>query len=307
MLKDELMGFGAFSSVGRISLFALLASSTFAAEPEKNVWPASWTEPTEPFRVFGDTYYVGTRGLTSVLIASPNGHVLIDGGMPEAASLILANIRKLGFSVSDIKYILNSHAHLDHSGGIAELQKASNATVISSPAGAHALRRGRGGPDDPQFTVIEPFPAVANVEVLEEGSSIDIGRTRLTIHYTPGHTPGGTSWSWRECQGSRCLNFVYADSLNAVSADDFKYGGDDRYPSAAKDLEASIAKIAALPCDVLISAHPEASGLWDKVERYPGQGADAFVDPDGCRNYARGAKQRLTQRLERERNERVGN
>ncbi len=286
---------------------ALLPMSTVQAdEPKKNVWPESWTQPRDAVRLFGNTYYVGTRGLTAVLIASADGHVLIDGSMPESAGLILANVRKLGFSPTDIKYILNSHAHLDHSGGIAEIQKASGAIVLSSPAGAAALRRGRGGPDDPQYSSIEPFPAVANVRELSEGQSINVAETSLTVHYTPGHTPGGTSWSWRSCEESRCLSFVYADSLNAVSADDFRYSGDARYPAAAKDLSASIEKIAAMPCDVIVSAHPEGSDLFEKIARREAGTADALIDPNGCRRYAEAAKKRLAERLERERKEHAG-
>lgn len=289
-------------SICAITLIAL-AHSVRADEPKQNVWPKSWTQPREPFVLFGNTYYIGTEGLTSVLITSARGHVLIDGTMPESAALVLENVRKLGFSPSDIKYILNSHAHLDHSGGIAEIQKATGAIVLSSPAGARALRGGRGGPDDPQYSSIEPFPPIATVKEIEDGATIELGAISLTIHYTPGHTPGGTSWSWRACESSRCLNLVYADSLNAVSADDFRFSGDARYPNAADDLSESIAKIASLPCDVIVSAHPEGSGLWEKIARREAGEPDALVDPSGCRAYAEGAQGRLAERLARERKE----
>jgi metallo-beta-lactamase class B len=239
------------------------------------------------------------------LITSPEGHVVIDGTVPEAASQLLANVRELGFDVRDIKYVLNSHAHFDHSGGIAEIQKASGAKVLSSPAGAAALSKGRGGADDPQFTSIGPFPAVAQVKVLPDRKSVAIGSTEITVQYTPGHTPGGTSWSWRSCEQDRCLDFVYADSLNAVSADDFSYSGDPRYPNAAADLRASMDRIESLACDVIISAHPEGSGLWEKIERRKNGEADAMIDPQGCREYARGARERLEARLAKERQERT--
>lgn len=280
---------------------AFLSSWASAQTSKQPAWPESWYERQAPIRVYGNTYYIGTKGLSAVLIASPEGHVVIDGTVPEAASQVLANVRELGFEVRDIKYVLNSHAHFDHSGGISEIQKASGATVLSSPAGAAALRKGRGGPDDPQFTSIGPFPAVARVKVLPDRQSIKIGSTEVTVQYTPGHTPGGTSWSWRSCEQDRCLDLVYADSLNAVSADDFSYSGDPRYPNAADDLRASMERIASLACDVIVSAHPEGSEFWEKIERREKGDNNALVDKDGCRKYAQGAKERLESRLAKER------
>lgn len=294
-------------TMGMVAGGVLVFSWTSAETAKQPAWPESWYERQAPMHVYGNTYYIGTRGLSAVLIASPEGHVVIDGTVPEAASQLLANVRELGFEVRDIKYVLNSHAHFDHSGGISEIQKASGATVLSSPSGAAALREGRGGPDDPQFTVIGPFPPVAGVKVLPDRQSIAIGSTKITVHYTPGHTPGGTSWGWRSCEQDRCLDLVYADSLNAVSAADFSYSGDPRYPGAASDMRSSIERIASLECDIIISAHPEGTGFWDKLERRNRGDANALVDKDGCRTYAQGAKERLDARLARERKAQAGN
>jgi metallo-beta-lactamase class B len=260
-----------------------------------------WSQPQEPVRLYGNTYYVGTRGLSSVLITSNAGHVLIDGDLPETVPQILANVRQLGFEARDIKFILNSHAHFDHAGGIAELQKVTGAKVISSASGAAALERGAGGQDDPQYTLRDTFPAVAEVDVLEDGGTLELGDLALTVHYTPGHTPGGTSWTWQSCEQNRCLNLVYADSLNAVSSDDFKYSGDPRYPRAADDLKKSISRIERLPCDILISAHPEGSDLWTKVERRRAGQSDALIAKDACRTYAEAGRKRLESRLAKER------
>src|SRR5512138_1654303 len=293
-------------TLAMVAASGLVFSWASADTSKQSGWRESWYERQAPLRVYGNTYYIGTRGLSAVLITSPEGHVVIDGTVPEAASQVLANVRELGFEVADIKFVLNSHAHFDHSGGIAEIQKASGATVLSSPAGAAALRKGQGGPDDPQFTAIGPFPAVANVKVLPDGQSISIGSTQVKVHYTPGHTPGGTSWSWRSCEQDLCLDLVYADSLNAVSADDFSYSGDPRYPNAAADLQASIERIGSLPCDILISAHPEGASVWEKIDRRDKGDADALIDKGGCRKYAKGAEERLETRLSKERKARAG-
>src|SRR5690606_3712231 len=121
---------------------------------------AGWNEPQAPFKVFGNTYYVGTRGLSSLLITSPEGHILIDGGLPNSAPLILQNVSSLGFDVADVELILNSHAHFDHAGGIAALQRASGALVVASAPSAPVLASGEVGHDDPQHSSAFLFPAV---------------------------------------------------------------------------------------------------------------------------------------------------
>ena len=252
-------------------------------------------------RIYGNTFYVGTRGLSSVLVTSDEGHVLIDGTLPENAQLIAANIRALGFRVEDVKLIVNSHAHSDHAGGIAELQRLSGATVAASAAGAAAMQRGRGGSDDPQFEYGDTFPPIKNVEVVRDRQTLQAGSIEITVQYTPGHTPGGTSWTWQSCDGERCLNMVYADSLTPVSDDSFKFTGDKRYPRALQDFTRTIERIESLPCDVLIAAHPEFAELWEKVERRDNGDKNAFIDPQACKRYARAGRARLNERVSRER------
>jgi len=120
------------------------------------------------------------------------------------------------------------------------------------------------------------------------------------VIHTPGHTPGGTSWTWRSCEGERCVNLVYSDSLNPVSDDSFEYSGDARYPNAAADLAASIAGIAAAPCDILITAHPELGGLWSVFDQQGAGDRMQLIDSSACKRYAAGAKGRLHERLARE-------
>jgi metallo-beta-lactamase class B len=260
-----------------------------------------WNKDQAPFRVFGNTYFVGPRGLSSVLITSPEGHVLIDGALPQSAPQIARHIEQLGFKISDVKVILSSHVHFDHVGGLAELQKMSGAKVIASDIAAPFLRSGTLNATDPQFGHLPPYPGVNNVEALGKRTSVEIGSLQLSVIHTPGHTPGGTSWRWKSCEGQRCLNVVYSDSLNAVSDDAFKYGGDKRYPNAAADLRASIEAIASTPCEILISAHPDLSDLWSVIDEQ-GKGERAkLVDPSSCKRYAAGAKARLEKRLEKER------
>ncbi len=155
---------------------------------------------------------MGTSGLASILAASPDGHVLIDGGLPSSAPVILRNIETLGFRVADVKIILNSHEHYDHAGGIAALQRATGARALASDAAATTMMRGVRGPDDPQHAIARAMPRVQQVETVPAGHVVTLGHLQLTMHATGGHTPGGSTWSWTSCEAERCLNFVYADS-----------------------------------------------------------------------------------------------
>lgn len=260
----------------------------------------AWNREQAPFQIFGNTYYVGPRGLSSVLITSPVGHVLIDGALPQSAPMIARNVERLGFKMSDVKLILNTHTHFDHAGGIAELQKLSGAKVIASDAAAKVLRSGTIDPMDPQRDVLDPSPAVSNVEALGARKSLQVGGLQLNVIHTPGHTPGGTSWRWQSCEGQRCLNIVYGDSLTAVSDDSFKYGGDPRYPNAAADIRASIAAIAAAPCDILISAHPERAGLMAIFDEHGKGDRSRLVDSGACKRYSVESQEWFDKRLARE-------
>jgi metallo-beta-lactamase class B len=263
---------------------------------------AEWTVRQTPFRVYGNTYYVGTRALSSILITSRAGHVLIDGTVAEAAPQVSANIRALGFRVEDIRLILNSHVHFDHAGGLAALQHLSGARVAASAASARALTQGHSGPDDPQYGALSRGTApLEHVQVVEDGETLQVGALRLTAHLTPGHTPGGTSWTWVSCEQARCLHLVYADSLSAISVDGFRFSHNSAYPNVLQDFARSFALLSALPCDILLTPHPEASDTWQRLQRRDaGSEADAFIDSDACRSYARSARAGLQKRLAEE-------
>ena len=255
---------------------------------------AEWNRPHAPLRVYGNTHFVGTDGLSVVLVTSPEGHVLIDGALPESAPLIRANVEALGFRMADVRLILNSHEHFDHAGGLGALQQASGATVVARAPAALVLEAGRSGPDDPQDGELLAFPAVETVRRVADGETVRVGPLALTAHATPGHTAGGTTWTWTSCEGGRCLNLVYADSLTPVSADGFRFRD---APTILADFERTFATVERLPCDVLVTPHPSASRLWDRVAARDAGDADALVDPAACTRYAATARQRLADRL----------
>ncbi|MFC0253789.1 subclass B3 metallo-beta-lactamase [Massilia consociata] len=265
-----------------------------------------WNKPAAPFNIYGNTYYVGTAGLSALLVTGPQGHVLLDGALPQSAPLIRKNIEALGFRMKDIKLILNSHAHFDHAGGIAALQKASGAVVAHSPHGAQVLRDGTPGTDDPQYDPKDRFyiPKVAQVKEVADGETVTVGPLRFTVHHTPGHTPGGTTWTWQSCEGGKCLDVVYADSLTAVSTDGFYYTGGAGYPDRSASFRETIAKVANLKCDIVIAAHPGFSDAFAKAAAKTAQ-SNPFIDPEGCRKLAAGAARSLDARLQREREEKA--
>jgi metallo-beta-lactamase class B len=261
----------------------------------------AWNRPHEPFRVFGNTYYVGTAGLSSVLITSDDGLILLDAALPQSAAAIDTSIRALGFRTRDIRLILSSHAHFDHAGGIAAIQRASGAVVAAGPAGVRALEMGEPGPDDPQYGFgrqANAFPAVPQVRAVADREILRVGSLSVTAHLTPGHTPGSAAWTWQSCEGARCLNVVYADSLNPVSAPEFRFAGERGRVDAFRR---SIARVASLPCDILLSVHPDFSNLSRKLQqRARGVTPDPFIDPRGCRAYAGAATESLNRRLKEE-------
>ncbi len=256
---------------------------------------AEWNQPHKPFRIFGNTWYVGTKGLSAILITSEFGHVLIDGGLVESAPLIKANIEALGFQVTDIKAILNSHAHYDHAGGIAQLQQWSGAQVYALRPAQAVLRTGKLDSADPRFgEKAPPIPPVANVWVVQDDQLLGVGNVRLRVTATPAHTPGGASWSWESCADGRCLSLFYADSLSAVSAPRYHFKD---HPEVLKDFESSFKRVETAACDVLLTPHPDASQLFERLDPDSGSRQKDIKDAAACGRYAASAREALARRL----------
>jgi metallo-beta-lactamase class B len=239
----------------------------------------SGISPIKPFKVFGNTYWVGTRGLGSVLITSDRGHVLIDGALPESVPQIRDHVRELGFKLEDVRLLLNSHVALRPRRRARRTAAAHRRPRRRQCGGRESIRGGRIGRDDPQYGILPPIERLKNVEVVREGQFLKVGSLIVMAHMTPGHTPGGTSWSWRSCEGPRCLDFVYADSLTPVSADGYKYTGGPMVPA----FEQAFTTLEKFPCDILLTPHPGASGMLEKLAARDGGKPDAFVVPAPAR------------------------
>lgn len=268
------------------------AGPLWAARCEGTGGPADYNKPAPPVRIHANTYLVGSCGISSILIVGDQGNILIDGGTEEDADLIAANIRALGFRVQDIRFILNSHEHPDHIGGIAKLQRLSGATIITSPAAAKVFRSGVASAEDPQSGTLKPIPTAEVGRTIGDNQEVLLGNLMLTAMATPGHTPGALSWRWVSCDGGVCRTIVYADSLTPVSSPAYRFSDHPAYLAAYR---ASIARIAASPCEILLSPHPGASDMPHRLAL-----GKPLFDPDGCRNYAASLTKQLEERLAKE-------
>lgn len=257
-----------------------------------------WGDPAPPARVFGNTWYVGTCGITALLVQTPDGMVLLDGGIPQAADLVLANVRKLGFPPKAIRWILVSHEHFDHAGAIAEIQRQTGAKVIAGPNQSPLLRSGQPDPGDPQAPLLikQPSPPIKVTRTQAHGTALVAGGVHFTAWSNPAHSPGSTSWTWRQCQGTDCRSVAYADSATTISADGYRFSDHpDRIAAVRQGLEV----IRQLPCDILITPHPAASSLFERMSSTSSLAAEG-----ACRTYAETAMKRFDQRLAREQEQR---
>ena len=251
-----------------------------------------WDKPAPPLNIYGNTYYVGTCGISAILITSPQGHILIDSGTEAGAELVADNIRALGFRLTDVKFLLQSHEHFDHVGGMARLQQLTGAEIVASPAAGAVLRTGVAGQGDPQAGTLKTFPAANVGRIIREGEIVRLGDNVLTAVATPGHTPGAMSWRWGSCKGGVCRQIVYADSLTPVSSETYRFTD---HPAYVQAYRASIAKIGALACDILLTPHPSASKMADRFA-----GRAPLENPEACRDYAASLTARLDERLAKE-------
>jgi metallo-beta-lactamase class B len=237
--------------------------------------PANWTTPTAPIEIFDDVYWVGTEGLAAYLFVTDDGLILLDAGMPENAGPVAASIRELGFEVTDIRYLLNSHAHLDHSGGLAALKAESGAELVASEGDRYALERGvYPGWESRQDL---NFPPVEVDRVIGDGDTVSLDGVVLKANLTPGHSPGCTSWSFTAQDGDlhyRALVFCSASvALNRLAPDD------PQYPGIVDDYRATFRRMRTLPVDAFLAPHAEQFDLPGKLARRVEGGENPFVDP----------------------------
>jgi len=267
---------------------ALAASMSLTAAAEaqtpKDLLAAlrvKWNTPTEPFKMIGNVYYVGTDGLASYLITSPQGHILVDTVMPESTSLIKANIEKLGFKITDIKYLLNTHAHIDHTGGLAEMKQASGGQMVAGEADKPLLEGGYY-PGAQENTALA-FPPVKVDRTVREGDTVKIADVTLTARETPGHSPGCTSWEFAVKDGEATRSvLIFCSGTVALN----RLVTNPTYSGIVTDYRKTFARAKDMKVDVLLAPHPEMYKMAEKRAKLAEGGPNPFVSPGEFNAYA---------------------
>ncbi|MEW6236858.1 MAG: subclass B3 metallo-beta-lactamase [Candidatus Omnitrophota bacterium] len=259
----------------------------------------SWNRPIEPFRIIGNIYYVGAENVSSFLIATSDGLIVLDGGFPETAPIIKDNIKKLGFTLENVKILLCVHAHVDHAGGLVELKKWTRAILFSSEADAVLLAN--GGKGDPQFGDQYPFPSVKADGIVRDKEQVKLGESLLTAYLTPGHTKGCLTWTMKAKEGDKTYDVVF---MSSISCPGYKFRDNPKYPDNAADFEYTFKFLKTLPCDVYLAQHGFEFSFKEKRERLEkGEKTNPFIDPQGYRDAIDRAEKKFREQLEKERKE----
>jgi metallo-beta-lactamase class B len=253
-----------------VALTCSIACTTALAQSQRE----NWNKPTPPFHIIDNLYYVGTNGLASYLIVTPEGNVLLDAALEESVPQIEKNIQTLGFKLTDVKFLLNSHAHLDHSGGLAQLKKDTGAVLISSQGDKSALEGGFYLGWEQNHAMDAPPVKVDRTVV--DGQVLEVGGTRLTANLTPGHTRGCTSWSMPVKDAGKTLQVLFFCS-SSVAAN--RLVGPPQYDGIVADYESTFRKAKTLKADIFLAPHPEFFNMQEKRERLGHGGANPFIDP----------------------------
>ncbi len=251
--------------------FGVSYSQTPAQEPD-------WNRPVEPFRIIGNIYYVGTNELGAYLLKTPEGAILVDGGLPQSAPLIAHSIEAIGVPLSSVKILLTTQAHFDHVGSLAELAQKTGGRVMVMAGDAELVEK--GGHGDYLFGDTMAFPPAKVGEVLHDGSTITLGGTTLVAHLTPGHTKGCTTWTTtvREDGLTYAVVFPGSGSVNPGT----RLVKNPSYPGIRADYEKTFRVLSAMHPDVFLGAHAGFFGLDDKrAALAAGKTPNPFIDPAG--------------------------
>lgn len=262
-----------------------IVSKVFSAERRERGQALSqtlkdWSLAFEPRRIIGNIYYVGSNMISSFLITTPAGHILIDTGHVQMLPMVEANIEKLGFRFKDVKIVLNSHAHVDHCGGFAEFKRQTSATVIvSKPDGEMMMQGGKGdyadngvyeNGDNPNYEPIQPDRFIA------DGEHVELGGVKLTAHLTAGHTKGCTSWSMRANEAGKDYDVLF---LCGLTVSPYKLTNNDHYPNIVQDAQNTLMRLRSMHADVLLAPHDFYFNLQSKAARQKEGGPNPFIDP----------------------------
>jgi len=290
----------------RLALYLLLVAAAWPADPPALPPPPSrqwvnelfngWKAPVPPRHLVDNVYYVGAVGVSSYLITTPAGHFLLDTGFADTVPIIQRGVERLGFKLTDIKFILSSHAHIDHTGGHALMKQLTGAQVLASAGDAGVLES--GGADDfipfPRDTIL--YAPVKVDRVIQDGERVTLGDVTLTAHLTPGHTQGATTWTMEVKETGRSYHLVFFSSASINSGT--RLLRHPSYPGITEDLERTFTKLKGMPCDIFLAPHGGQFAMADKFAQLDrGEGVKALVDPEGWRTLLTEAEKAYREQL----------
>ncbi len=257
----------------------------------------AWNRPLKPFRIAGNIYYVGATNVSSYLITSPEGHILLDSGLPETVSHIQHNVTQLGFKMADIKILINSHAHFDHAGGLAELKRLTGAKLLISEGDAEQVSKGGRGDfawgDDYTYE-----PATVD-RLLRDQDKVQLGGVTMVARITPGHTRGCTTWTMTVREGAKDLNVVIVGSTTIPG---YKLRKNQKYPRIVEDYAYSFALLRSLKCDVFLAPHGNFFELIEKSQKLASGRRNPFIDPASYQKFIDNTETAYRRQLKEEQN-----
>ena len=281
-----------------LQLFCLIICLAGLVSAQKHEDDRKMNQPVEPFKIIGNVYYVGASDVTSYLITTPKGHILIDAGFEETVPQIKANVARLGFKLEDVKILLINHAHYDHCGGLAELKKLTGARLLASPPDAHVLED--GGASDFRFGGDKAF-SFAPVKVderLKDGQEIKLDQTVLKTYFTFGHTKGATSWTMDVSEKGKKYKVIFASSVTTL---DYSFVNNAKYPQIAEDFAKTYQTLKSIKADVFLSSHGQFFDLTEKAEKLrAGAKTNPFIDSQGYQGFVAWATKQFEDKLQAE-------
>jgi metallo-beta-lactamase class B len=275
---------------------ALLGVAIAAEEDSWQTTRSAWNQPAPPFRVIDNVYYVGTHELGVWLITSPKGHVLLDGALAESVPQIEAHIRQLGFRVEDVRWLINSHAHFDHSGGLAQLRRDTGAQLVASKGDRESLEHGTYlGSETNSHLSAPPVPVD---RTLVDGQVVAVGPVRLTAHLTPGHTRGCTTWTLPVMEAGVPHTVIFYCSTSVALN---RLAPTEQYPGIVQDYRRSFERLRRLQADVFLANHESFFDLWPKRARQHEGQPNPFIDPTELPRFVAASEDAFEQELAQQR------
>ena len=267
----------------RLLIVLMLLASLAVSENTLLGQANDWLQPFPPFRIAGNLYYVGSRGLASYLVTTSEGHILINSNLEESVPMLRASIEKVGFKYNDLKIVLISHAHFDHNAGSALIKKQTGAKYMVMAEDVSAVES--GGTTDFNYGNDKGtyYPRTTVDRTLRDKDEVKLGDAVLVAHLTAGHTKGCTTWTMKVRDGGTTYDAVIVCSPNVNPG--YKLVNNAAYPGIADDYARMFRTLTSLPCDLFLGAHGSYFELEAKYGRMQKGDASAFVDPAGYKKF----------------------